>query len=305
MLAPPLNALRVFEVVARTESFRAAADELCVTQSAVSHQVRHLESWLGVPLFERHGNHTKLLAHGAELADALSRSLAEIDIACEHARNGSTDQPLVIAAIPSVALCWLIPRLNDFRKQFPSIETRMINAIHGRDVNFRETHIAFVFAQSPPEIPGVEVIKFLPGASVPVCSPQLLSNSGIDTHTPDDLLRLGLLHDTDLTGWQSWMDSVRIKSVNPLTGALFEDFNLLRAAALSGQGVALCASALVKSDLDAGRLMQLSDVSVLNNYTYYMLIGPLAQSSMMSEVRAFSEWVESCTVKNKGFDTLG
>ena len=108
LLQPNLGALRVFEAVARHGSFSRAADELCVTQSAVSHQVRRLEEWFGAPLFARSGNRATLLPHGTELSAALSRSFAEIDTACRRARRVAGPPSLTVAVIPSVAICWLI-----------------------------------------------------------------------------------------------------------------------------------------------------------------------------------------------------
>ncbi len=290
MSTAPLNALRAFEAVARTGSFRAAADQLCVTQSAVSHQIRHLEEWLGAPLFERQGNRTRLLPHAEELAGALSLAFTGIDTACQRARTGRESEPLVIAAIPSVAMCWLIPRLDGFRKAYPKIETRVIYAMHGRDINFGEAHVAFVFAARPPEIRGVEAIRFLPGSSGPVGIPALVPDHDGGETRPEDMLDLGLLHDGDTTGWQAWMAAAGQEVAGPFTGAAFEDFNLLRTAALSGQGVALCASAMIRPDLDTGRLVQLSDRSVLDEYGYYMLLGPMGQANMPGEVQAFRDW---------------
>lgn len=290
MTAPPLNALRVFEAAARTGSFRAAAEHLCVTQSAVSHQIRHLEDWLGSPLFEREGNRTRLLPHGLELSRTLSSSLAKIDSACQRARVSDESEPLVIAAIPSVAMCWLIPRLVGFRAAHPSIETQMIYAMHGRETDFREAHVAFVFASEPPDLPGVETILFLPGTSVPVCSPVLIRETQTNKLTPAEIVQLGLLHDAGTVGWETWIDRVGLRAPTPLTGALFEDFNLLRAAALSGQGVAICASAMIQQDLEAESLVQLSDISVLNDHAYYMLIKPQAQAGMLAKVHSFRDW---------------
>ncbi|WP_187430489.1 Glycine cleavage system transcriptional activator [Roseobacter fucihabitans] len=290
MSSPPLKALRVFETVARTGSFRAAAEVLCVTQSAVSHQIRHLEDWLGAPLFEREGNRTRLLPHASELSRSLSLSLAEIDTACQRARVNEHNESLVIAAIPSVAMCWLIPRLTGFRQAHPDIETQMLYAMHGRDINFRKAHIAFVFAPKPPDLPGIETHYFLPGTSVPVCSPSLIGQSSKTTLSPAKIVELGLLHDIGTTGWQTWIDQVGLQISTPLTGALFEDFNLLRAAALSGQGVALCASSMIQPDLEAERFVQLSDVSVLKEHAYYMLIRPHAQAKMMQKVQSFRDW---------------
>lgn len=290
MSATPLNALRVFETVARTGSFRAAADALFVTQSAVSHQIRHLEDWCGTPLFDREGNRTQILPHAQDLARALSLSLAEIDAACNRLRAGRHTQPLVIAAIPSVAMCWLIPHLDEFRKACPSIETRVIYAMHGRDIDFREVHIAFVFSDTPPRLPGVEAFSLFPGFSVPVCSPTLVSPTVAANLSPTEICNIGLLHDSDTAGWADWLASAGTRIETPISGAIFEDFNLLRTAALSGQGVALCPAAMISPDIDAGRLVQLSDRSVLKDHTYYMLIGPLVRGSMAAEGGQFRDW---------------
>ena len=144
MAQPPLNALRVFEAVARHGSFRRAADELCVTQSAVSHQVRHLEEWLGGPLFDREGNRPRLRPHGEDLGRALALALADIDAACREARRAVGPPALTVAVIPSVAICWLIPRLADFQARSPGTELRMLYAIHGKDSDFRDADVAVV-----------------------------------------------------------------------------------------------------------------------------------------------------------------
>jgi len=289
MTTPPLNALRVFEAVARVGSFRAAADQLCVTQSAVSHQIRHLENWLGSPLFEREGNRTRLLEHGMELSRILSSSLAEIDNACQRARSTDVCEPLVVAAIPSVAMCWLIPRLIGFRTMHPSIETQLIYAMHGQETNFREAHVAFVFASEPPNLYGVETVNFLPGKSVPVCSPLLIEDRE-EKITAADIVQLGLLHDIGTAGWETWLNKLGVHTPTPLAGAFFEDFSLLRAAALTGQGVALCACAMIQQDLKSKRLIQLSDIAVLEDHSYYMLINRQAQPSMVSKVQSFTSW---------------
>ncbi len=290
MSQPPLNALRAFEAVARLGSFRAAAEALCVTQSAVSHQMRHLEDWLGGSLFERGGNRPRLLPHGAELARALSLSLSEIEAACQRARSHGESQPLVIAAIPSIAICWLIPRLSDFRARHPEVEIRLVYALHGRDVDFRDVHLAFVFAAAPPERPGVRAEPFLPGVSVPVCAPALLDRLGTDRPTPMDMLDLGLLHDTDVSGWRSWMTKAGHTGAIPTGGPVFEDFNLLRAAALAGQGVALCPLAMIRPDLDARRLVQLSDRTVQEELGYWLLSGPAAGTLVARKAQVFRDW---------------
>ncbi len=287
----PLNALRVFEAVARLGSFIAAADALFVTQSAVSHQIRHLEDWLGAPLFDRRAGRPRLLPHGEDLARTLGLSLSEIAVACERARESPAPQPLVIAAIPSVAICWLIPRLSAFRARFPDIEIRVIYAMHGRDIDFRDVHLAFVFADSTPTKTGVTARPFLPGASVPVCSPALVAGLGGQVLSGATILAAGLLHDTDATGWQAWLHKAAADVPSQLPGPVFEDFNLLRAAALSGQGIALCPVAMIHDDLSTGRLIQLSSITVLDQFNYYLVSGNPAEPSIRTAMEAFMDWV--------------
>jgi len=286
----PLNALRAFEAVVRTGSFKAAADQLFVTQSAVSHQIKHLEDWFGAPLFDRTGPRPLVLPPAQELARALSLSLAEIAAACQRLREHRFSQPLAIAAIPSVAICWLIPRLSSFREAHPDIDIRVVYAMHGRDVDFRDVHLAFVFGRQAPDLPGVRAEAFLPGTSVPVCAPSLAARLAVKGDTGPAPLSWALLHDTDLSGWQRWFERAGLPDHSPASGPIFEDFNLLRAAALAGQGVALCPEAMILPDLEAGHLVRLSTVSVMEDFGYFLLSGPLAQTAMAPQAAAFRDW---------------
>lgn len=288
MFTPPLNALRAFEAVARLGSFRAAADALYVTQSAVSHQVRNLEDWLGQPLFEREGNRARLLPHGLELSNSLSSSFKEIEAACQRTRNSS--QALVIAAIPSIAMCWLIPRLSRFRTVHPEVETRIVYAFHGHEINFHDVHLAFVFSRGEPTLPNVESRYFLSGQCVPVCSPALLRSLCHHPETDADILRLGLLHDGDSSGWKNWLKGFDASEQAAENGATFEDFNLLRAAALSGQGVALCPLAMVQSDIESGRLVQISDRITTDGFDYYLLSALSASRQVNRQAQVFRDW---------------
>ena len=284
----PLGALRVFEAVARHGNFSRAADELCVTQSAVSHQVRGLEAWFGAPLFERSGNRATLLPHAAELAQALALSLGDIDTACRRARRAGGRPVLTVAVIPSVAVCWLIPRLGDFRAIAPRLEVRIIYAIHGQPIDFRDVDLAVVFAESPPTPSGMVVTPFLPGLTVPVCAPHFGQPA-----TPAEMLDAGLLHDTDAGGWRAWFDAVGVPEANVAGGPVFEDFNLLRAAALAGQGVALCPLAIVADDIGAERLVQLSDTAIRAEFGYYIVVAADSAEQRAPAIEAFRAWLLS------------
>jgi LysR family transcriptional regulator, glycine cleavage system transcriptional activator len=295
----PLNALRAFEAVARLGSFRAAADTLFVTQSAVSHQIHNIEEWLGKPLFEREGNRTRLLPHGAELARNLAVSLTEIEAACDRARDSSL--ALVIAAIPSVAMCWLIPRLSRFRAAHPTIEVRIVYAMHGKDINFHDNHLAFIYAEGAPTGLLFESAFFLSGKSVPVCSPGVLQRLGRSPTNMSDFRNLGLLHDTNLIGWKTWLKELdcttsKLSSTDTIEGTTFEDFNLLRAAALSGQGAALCPQSMIQPDLQSGGLVQISDRVLDEGSDYYLLSATKAAPQVMRQARLFRNWAMSESV---------
>ncbi len=289
MAQAPLGALRVFEAAARHGSFSRAADELCVTQSAVSHQIRSLEAWLGASLFERQGNRATLLPHAETLAQALTRSLADIEDACSRARRAGGPPRLTIAAIPSVAVCWLIPRLGEFRLLAPATEVRLVYAFHGQPIEFRDVDVAIVFAADPPAPMGAVVERFLSGVTAPVCAPHL----GLDcSATGADMVRAGLLHDSDATGWRAWLQAEG-EPDGLAWGPVFEDFNLLRAAALAGQGVALCPLAIVADDLREGRLVQLSKRTIRAESAYYVVIRDDEGLSSSSVVRLFRDWLLS------------
>lgn len=289
MQLPPLGALRAFEAVARLGSFAGAAGELFVTQSAISHQIRKLEDWMGKPLFARQGNRTQLLPDGRVLAASLTGSLQSIETACLRAR--STSNALVIAAIPSIAMCWLIPRLSQFRAAYPHIETRIVYAIHGHEINFHDVHLAFVFAKAAPAMPNLYSTFFLAGDSAPVCSPALLKDHHNRDLSDADIWKLGLLHDGSPDGWRDWLSHGEARALPAGIGPTFEDFNLLRVAALSGQGVALCPLAMVAPDLRDGNLVQLSSRLIHRGFDYYLLAGPTPNSQIAAEAALFQDWV--------------
>jgi len=270
MSQPPLKALQVFETVARCGSFKEAAATLCVSQSAVSHQIRHLEEWLGRSLFDRSGQRPQPLPHAQVLADTLHHSLQEIDSACRLARGKLTPRTLVIASIPSVAICWLIPRLSGFQTRHLDIGTRVVYALHGQNIDFDQVDLAFVYADGPPTLPGHRTRLFQSGASVPVCSPALRDTMH-SVVSKGAIVDAGLLHDTSTRGWSVWLAQAGLDPVPTVTGAIFEDFNLLRAAALAGQGVALCPLALIGADLATNRLVQLSNLVINQGFDYYLI----------------------------------
>jgi LysR family transcriptional regulator, glycine cleavage system transcriptional activator len=263
----PLNALRVFEAVARLGSFTRAAEELFITQSAVSHQVKALEDWMGEALFDRTRRLPKLLPKAQALAQVLASAFRDIDSACRRLRASDTDKQLVVAVIPSVATCWLIPRLAEFRGQHPDIGFRIVYAIHGHEPDDEGVDLTIVYAAE--KRLGANITPFLDGTAAPVCSTSFAARYE-STANAQTIARMPLLHDTDFSGWRQWCRKAGVTTPDLEQSLVFEDFNLLRAATLAGQGISLCPLKLIEDDLQSGRLVQLSDTTVSEHSGYYI-----------------------------------
>lgn len=224
----------------------------------------------------------------------MALSLDDINAACRQARRAGATPKLTVGVIPSVAICWLIPRLAEFRELAPSIDLRIVYAVHGREIDFRDVDVAIVYASEAPDLPAIEAAQFLPGASAPVSS-----RSFVDAHHPlataRDFVDAGLLHDTDHIGWETWLSEAGEPGLPVSAGPVFEDFNLLRAAALSGQGVAICPIAIIRDDIKAGRLVQLSDRTILDRYMYFIVSKRSHEGPTTRALTVFREWLLSTT----------
>jgi DNA-binding transcriptional LysR family regulator len=285
---PPLNALKCFEAAARGNSFSKAADELHVTQSAVSHQIRQLEDWFGVALFDRQGRQTLPTPEGVELAASMAEAFGIIGAACQRIAKSDGKASLTIAAIPSIATIWLIPRLPAFMRQHPEINVRLMHAIYDQPVDFADVDLAISYgdwADAP-----AHATKFLEGVSVPVCNPAYLSQMG-PFEKPGDLLKCCLLHDLDRRPWSRWFKAAGVKLDDPLPGPLFEGFNLLHSAMLASQGVGLAPTAILNDDLKSGRLIRLFETEVLHEKSYYISEPASPRLSRAAEVRIFKDWL--------------
>ena len=284
---PSLNALRCFEAAARSGSFSRAAVELNVTQSAVSHQIRQLEQWFGTTLFERQGRQTVPTARGEELAKSLAEALDIMAVACKRLIESRAGPQLTIASLPSIATFWLIPRLSKFIADHPEIAVKVVYAFHGQRIDFNGCDIAIMWGRG--DWPDCHVTRFLDGDTVAVCNPIYLEREG-PFAAPQDIIGKTLLHDTNRSDWQAWMRAAGIRNPEPAPGPVYEDFNLLRAAALAGQGIALCPRAAISDDFAAGLLVQLFDVSIKRDHGYHMLEPP--GSAHRSEANGlFRSWL--------------
>ena len=281
---PPLNSLRAFESAARLLSFTKAADELAVTQSAVSHQVKGLEDWAGVPLFRRDGRAVALTEAAAKYLPAVSAALDQIALASRKLQAVDPGQGwLTVAVMPAFAGKWLVPRLAAFRAKHPNIDVWV--ASFERQTGALDADVDMAIRYGREEWPGLKRIKFLDEELFPVCAPAMAAQF----KEPGDLARATLLHDELREDWAMWLRAAGVTTVDATRGPGFDDSGLLIQAAIEGLGVALGRSVLVKRDLEAGRLMRPFQTAIPSESAYYLVYPPELENA--PKIKAFREWI--------------
>ena len=285
---PPLNSLRSFEAAGRHLSFTRAAEELNVTQAAISHQVRALEQHLEVALFKRLPRKLMMTAAGYALLPEITAALDRIANAVQEVkqREGVQEQSLSVRVAPSFAATWLSPRLKDFWQKYPEINLRLYHS--HRPVDFEQTEVDIGLTYGDGSWPAVESFPLLKLGFFPVCSPDLL---GDELDLPALLSSHSLLHDADYQCWKSWLQEAGIEGVNAYRGQVIDDTNVLIRAAVDGQGVALGSDVFSEGYLASGELVRLSDFTLFNHEAYY-LVCPKAHLER-EPVAIFKQWVFS------------
>lgn len=299
---PPLNSLRAFEAAARLLSFKKAADELAVTPTAVSHQIRLLEEYLDLPLFRRLTRALELTPAGAAMLPQVREGFANLAAAVEKVRRDPGGSVVTVCAPPSFATRWLVPRLGHFSRAHPDIELRLTSsllAVDSRDErpgagNDAAYDLVIRFGRG--HYPGWQVELLFSPAYVPVCSPALLTGKE-PLRTPDDLRRHALIHDAtvpdfdDRPGWAQWLEMAGVADyATMIHGPRFADAVLAVEAAIAGDGVALAARPLVSADLAAGRLAMPFPQSIPSRHAYYVTT-PVGATPRPA-VAALRAWLE-------------
>ncbi|MCH7888132.1 MAG: transcriptional regulator GcvA [Proteobacteria bacterium] len=283
---PPLNALRAFEAAARHLSFTRAAEELNVTQAAISHQVKGLEERLGVVLFRRLNRSLLLTDAGQsylpEVRDAFDRIAEATWRITAHDSAGV----LTVSVLPSFAAKWLVQRLGRFREAHPDIDVHV--APSDDLVDFARENVDLAIRYGQGEWPGLRADRLMTEELFPVCSPNLLQGPH-PLSAPADLRHHTLLHDDLRIDWRMWLMAAGVDGVDSRRGPGFTDSSMVIQAAVEGQGVALGRSALAAADLAAGRLVKLFDISLPAAVAYYVVC-PEATAGR-PKIVAFREWV--------------
>lgn len=302
---PPLSALHGFEASARLLSFTKAADELYVTQGAISRQVRQLEEFLGVALFWRFTRRIELTDAGEELHSVVGDILEQLSNVTQRIKRRNEKDILTVSVLPSFASAWLMPRLHLFTEKYPAIEVRLHTSIDpvafgssGPDLAIRVGRVPGKhYERNQPRIElemadnwrGVHVDELLPDKLVAVCSPQLLEERG--ELSPQVLSELPLIHTSSRRfAWPDWLHAHGVSDPGSTKNSLeLGHFFMSIQAAAQGRGVAIVPDVLLRQDLELGRLA-IAHRSDLNSAGDYCLIVP-DNSLDRLPVKRFREWL--------------
>lgn len=291
----PLNALKAFEAAGRHLNFTAAAEELSVTLSAISHQIRQLEELLGVPLFHRTKKGLVLSTEGQlilpdvqEGFDHLASALSKLE-----ARRG--EGTLTVSMLSTFAMRWFIPRLPRFQEKYPDIEVRITTSIKPADLEREGIDCAIRHGDG--DWPGLTATRLFSESLVPVAHPKL----AVQLKTPADLKGQKLLHSQNRRDdWRIWLSAAGIKdkAIDPTIGPIFETRSYAIQAAVQGMGVAVMDPELVAEEIAAGRLVTLFDTTPLplTNGYWFVCLQHMADAP---RIKAMRDWLVEDVSKKK------
>ncbi|MBZ9855933.1 LysR family transcriptional regulator [Mesorhizobium sp. CA13] len=286
----PLTALRSFEAAGRHLSFSRAAEELFVSQAAISRQIRELEIFLRRPLFERRHRRVELTDAGRRLLSQLVRSFDAIDALLSELVAAPAQTVVRVSVEPSLASVWLVPRLNRFRQLRPDIDVAL--EVDPRLIEFRgdQPELALRFSAHAVSWPRSEAERLASTVDSPVLSPALLA-AGPPLDKPADLGRYTLLHEENRQGWARWFEAAGVPAdAVPARGPMLADASLSKQAALLGHGVALGDLLQIGEELASGTLVKPFDIDVASG-AYWLVARSLRD--LPEPAAAFADWVRS------------
>lgn len=293
---PPLEFLVAFEAAARLGSFTAAAEELNLTQAAVSRQIRLIERSLGRSLFTRAHRAVRLTPEGRDFQHTVSLALSHIANAARGLRAVEGSSRLTVAADQSVAALWLLPKLEDFQREHGDIDLRLISSDLEADCLAEDVDVAIVHGDG--NWPGYEAALLLDEEVFPVCSPAYLERHGAIARPADLLERVLIDLDDDHWNWINWRVWLTEQTVDLPHGGdrpgglrrlIINSYPLIVQAARDGLGVALGWKHLVDEPLAAGTLVRPLEHLVRTDFGYYLLMRQDREAS--PEAEAFRDWV--------------
>ena len=285
---PPLRSVQAFEAASRHLSFKAAAGELHVTPTAISHRIKALEAHLGVDLFHRLPRALKLTAAGEAYAPHVRQAFEKLAEASLALRSDDVEGEIAISTTMSLAGQWLGPRLPRFQKLCPGLSVRVLSSDTVAD--FARDGIDVAIRYGFGDYPGMHAVWVLDDYVAPVCAPQL----ALDLDAPGKLLRVALI-DYEWSGfsevdpsWVKWFRIAGVRDGRPDRVATYTDENMCLQAAAEGHGVALVSLIAAARELESGRLVAPFRAR-LKNMSYYLVCPQIA--ARQSKVQAFQDWL--------------
>ena len=288
MKFPPLDALRYFEATARLSSFTLAADELCISQSAVSQKVNQLEDRLGYRLFDRKPRQLSLTDRGSLLYPKVHQALIQIHDAFQQVEYQQINL-LDVYCMPSFAARWLMPILNDFHDKNKNISINITAEL--TEPNFNQEIVDVGICHGIGDQPQMMQLHLFKDYIYPVASPELFKK--LQLNDLNNLKKATLLHDSLpqaklSTSWNVWLTENNITGVNPNVGCRYNHADLIVRAAIDGQGVALARHVLVAEDIAQGRLIRLTDLITPDQSVYLVCLKKLVDKP---QVASFIKWI--------------
>lgn len=282
---PPFAAVRAFEAAARHRSFAKAADELCLSPSAISHQVRSLEEYLDTKLFERRNNRLQLTLTGDAYAGKMTSLLDFFETSTLQAA-GTASQSLRVLCTPGFAARWLVPRLDRFVEP-STVRLRVSTGAPSTDFQSNDADVVIGWADDP--VQGAEVVPLMQSGRYPVAAPGFIRKQCIET--PEDLRNVTLMHDETMDQWAEWFAAAGVEPPDFPSGPKFPNCELATSGVEQGLGVSLAYDIMVRDTVKSGRLVRLFDAVTLP----FVIYSFVCRRSRTSEplIAAFREFVFS------------
>jgi len=287
---PPLNALQVFETVARHQNITHAANYLCLTQGAVSRQILILEEYYGFPLFRRHARGLTLTEEGELLLPAVRESFAKIEEVSMLLTRQRTDLAL---KVPTCLMRWIYPKIMLFQTEYPDIQLQVTTALQ-HHVDFQRESFDAAIVYGVPSGKDTHCLPLFTEQLTPFCSPAFLK--GQATLEPQQLAHKTLLHPTrDHRDWEMWLRYAGVSGVNASGGQSFDTLDLAMNAAVQGFGIAIGDCVLAGEDLEMQRLVKPFDC-VMPGQSYYFVYPESVANQ--KKVMVFREWISKYCLEN-------
>lgn len=292
---PPLNSLKAFEASARHKNFTKAAEELCVTQGAISKQLKTLEDYLGVTLFERKHQKLSLTNEGEIYLASVSNALNIVEQATDNISKNNKSDILNINIAPTLSNKWFIPLLDDFKKKYPNINISIEASDCSKDYDSMDTmpaDIAICMVKAK-NWKYVIAEKIMDEELLPVCAPHL-QVSPYNLNDVHDLLAHNLLQHTKRAGmWEEYLHGIGFGNVPIKHSIAFGHFYMLIQAAIDGMGIALIPKIFIEEELKQNKLVIAFNAEFTSPYHAYLIYPK--QKGELKKIRNFRKWVQGCT----------